>query len=548
MPDPIPHWILRTPADLTSLLLELARALRGLAFYPETDPSRDPLVDRAHRAVENELSRAGPIDLRIDDEGFHISGLHHPVPSTGVIADLSDALSRHQVQRIRLDPILSRHALHGLLELLSHPHGRHETPWEFARALSAREASGIQLNELDIVSEPIQRKLSTTPRCASASLGSAILARRSDDPTSQLEVVGPFEEKPTLEADPLRAVSPDDRGERLRARLIELDQTLDDDTYELRAQEIVRWAEDLWVEGLTDDCYRTLLVFADHAVGCGGRSGSQARSAAAFLAELAQAERMDDLIRRACARPAEAGVRAAQLLLQLGRRAVPAIFQEICRAQSLDDAAPLQSLILALGEESLPTLVSAIESPDDRCAAIAIRLVGELQSPAVLPVLVRALSAKELGRRLETIRALSLLPGKASKAALERALDSDLDEIVVAAMSALAKNDGSSALPTLLDVLEASVHTGRTPVCVGLIDVLARIGDERAVPRLAAILERRPRLRRAHWHAIQLAAVDAIATLPTKEARRSLERTATHGDRPVRSRAQKHVEGFFDDD
>jgi HEAT repeat protein len=74
-----------------------------------------------------------------------------------------------------------------------------------------------------------------------------------------------------------------------------------------------------------------------------------------------------------------------------------------------------------------------------------------------------------------------------------------------------------------------------------LIEVLGRLGDERAVPRLAAILERKPVLRRAHWHAIQLAAVDALSVLPTREARRAVERAASHAAGPVRDRARARL-------
>ncbi|MEE8165872.1 MAG: hypothetical protein V3T64_09915 [Myxococcota bacterium] len=545
MSDSTTHWVVRTAADLKSLLLEIARALRGLAFYSETDPRRGPLIDRAYRAIESELSRAGRIDLRVDAEGFHLVGLNQVVPSSEVIGGLASALWRHRLERIRLDTTLTRDALRGLLELLGHPRDRYETPEDFARTLSAREASGIRLNEIDIRSEALRRELSATPPHPAASPTSTIVGQdfsAAPDPAASLAE----EQKQSLDADPLAAVSPDDRGERLRARLIELDRTLEDQAYGQRAAEIVGWAEDLFHDELANECYRALLVFADHAVGSGGRSETQAQTAAVCLVELAQGPRLDDLIGRACVRAAESGVRAAQLLLQLGRNAAPAIFERICFAGDLDQAAPLPALILALGEESLPTLVAAIDGPHDRRARIGIRLVGELQSPLALPVIVNSLSARDVGRKLEAIRALSLLTSKESKAALETALDSDLDEIVVAATSALAKNSGLESIPALLDVLEISLHSSRTPVCIELVKVLGRIGDERVVPRLASILERRPILRRAHWHAIQLAAVEALAILPTKEARRSVERSATHPARPVRARAQALIERFTD--
>lgn len=538
-------WNDRSANDLNSLLLEFSRALRGLSYYPETDPQREPLIDRAFRAVEADLSRAGPIDLRLIDGAVEVEGLPGLFDAAGVAAEFAAALDRHALTRVRLDNTLTRYALHGLLELLGHDEDRYESPQEFARQLSARAASGVRLNDFELTPDPTPQTLTSTPPCASASLGAAILIQ----PREKIQVIidpkkggEPEEEKISMEAEPLAFPSSDDRGERLRARLIELDQTVDDAAYGERAADVVRWAEDLRRAGLDDEWYRAAIVLADHAVGSGGRSEAQAQTAKACFAELARDNGLSTLIDRASHSRPEAGVRAAQLLLQLGEVAVPPIFERLCEAGDPAEVPALPSLILTQGGAALPTLTEAIHGDDPNRARMAIRLAGELQHPDILEVLISALKEPGLDRKLETIRALSMLPGDSSKAALEAVLDSDLDEIVVAATGALATTDGRNAVPALLDVLEASVHTTRTSVCIELVDVLGRIGDERAVPRLASLLERRPMLRRVHWHAIQLAAVEALHQLPTKEARRSLERVAQNGPRPIRTRARKILE------
>ena len=539
------QWTARTGHDLKSSMLELARALRGLTYYPQTDPQREPLLDRAFRAIEADLLRSGDLELELGEESIQVMGLSAPLELEGVAAEFGTALRQHGLHRVRLDPLLSRHALHGLLELLGHDPARYGSAEVFAKQLSAREASGIHLNDFEAVPEPIPQKLSATPPCASASLGAAILIQPTEQPAPNEEDQAAAREAAqepvalSLEAQPLAFPSTEDRGERLRARLIELDQTPDDAAYGERAADVVRWADDLRRSGLPLEWYRATIVLADHAVGFGGRSESQARAASACFQDLAHGEGLSELIDRACDPRPEAGVRAAQLLLQLGEVAVADVFDRICEAGDPAIVPALPRLILTLGAASLPTLSAAIHGEDPDRARIAIRLAGELQHPGALSVLIDALKEPALDRKLETIRALSLLPGDASKVALEAALESDLDEIVVAATGALATSDGREAVPALLDVLEASVHTTRTTVCIELIDVLGRIGDERAVPRLASILERRPMIRRVHWHAIQLAAVDALVQLPTKEAKRSLERTAENGPRPVRARAQK---------
>jgi len=528
----------RTRADVTSLLLELARALRGFSFYGETHTQRRSLLDRAFRAVSGDLSRSGSIDLELSEAGFRVAGLPQAIQSDSVLGPLEVAMRTHGLSRVLIDPSLTRTALHGFFDLLGQPGNRFDSPEGFARSLAARDSQGLRLNDFEHRHAEATPKLSATPPRASASLGSMLISNELEQP---LEDVDSQQEKPTIDSAPLIAPAADDRGERLRARLIELDRTVEDAAYQRRASDITIWALDLWDDELVDECYRALLVLADHAVGRGGRPEAQARTAAACFAELACGDRLGDLIRRATG-PGSAGIRAAQLLLQLGPAVVPALVDRICEEVDVDRSAPLHSLVLALGEASLPTLVAAIEGDDDRRAQIGIRLAGELQNLAILPALMNVLQTSDLSRRIETIRALSFLPGEESKKILASALESNLEEIVVAATDAVATSEGSRAVPALLDVLAASLRTNRTDASRTLVEVLGRLGDERAVPRLSAILERKPILRRGHHHAIQIAAIDALAILPTKEARRSIERAARHGTRPVRDRARMRLD------
>lgn len=532
-------WSPRNEADFATVLLELARAQRGFGFYAETDARRLPLADRAHRAFASELARAGVIEFAVEAKGFQLESTARPIETTGPLVELEEALRRHGIRKLRIDPTLTRTALVGFLDLLGRGQDRYPSPDHFARTLAARDTQGIRINGIEAPRTETRPKLSGTPPRASASLATT----PGTGPGAAAQQRSPTSEKPRLEDAPLESPSGDDRGERLRARLIDLDATVEDEEYCSRVADIVSWAEELWKDGLADECYRSMLVLADHAVGHGGRTGIQARAASASFASLASGERLDHLIDRACclADSGDTGVRAAQLLLQLGERSVPKMLDRLAEEEGSTSAGPLRSLILTQGEIALPHLISAIEGLDERRARIGIRLAGELQNPEILPALLKTLRIPDLSLRLETIRALSFLPGPESKEALTAALASDLEEIAAAASQAIAKTDGSDAVPALLDVLEASLHTTKTHLGRTLVELLGRLGDERSVPRLSAILERRPVLRRAHWHAIQIAAIDALAVLPTKEARRSIERAALHAPNPIRERARTRI-------
>lgn len=511
----------RSPADATSILLELTRALRGFAARDGSPTRRRAMAERAFQAVSADVARAGALEIVVRGETFDVTDLAERLDARGGLSDLRRCLADHAIERLCLDADLTIDALQGLLELLLRPADGDVRA--FLRTLAARDARGVRLNDIDEQADTLPRALTATPPRPSLSVTTTVVAPARDC-------------EPERDPEPAR----DERGERLRARLVELDHTIDDASYAQRAAEIVVWTEQVWQAGLHDDAYHALAFLADHAVGCGGRAESQARLAARCFAELATGERLEDLIDRALANDASS-VRAAQILLQRREEVVPVLIDRICALPDPLAATPLHALVLTSGEAAVATLQRGISGRDESRARVCLRLAGALQSTALLPLLAGTAKASTLPRQLEAIRALCLLPGEAAHQALAEALSSQLDQIAIAATEAIAQNTGIDAVPALLDVLESHVRGSRTQLCRALIEVLGRLGDERAVPRLAAILERKPVLRRAHWHAIQLAAVDALSVLPTREARRAVERAASHAAGPVRDRARARL-------
>ena len=530
----------RTIADVTSVLLELARGLRGLAAPVGPSIRHRAIAERIFLAVSADIARAGPLEIFIRGETFALPDLADRLDARGGLAELRRVLTEHAIERLRLDSRLTLDALQGFLELLLHPPAAQGDVRPFLRSLAARDARGIGLNDLDVLADSSPRALATTPPRPSLSLTTPLVSASRPTPAerslAQPVATQPVRSMPHTAKHPATRPTPDTRGERLRARLVELDHTVDDDAYAERAAEIVVWARQIFQDGLREECFAALQILADHAVGCGGRTEAQARIAGSCFAELASDERLEDLIDRALASDAS-GVRAAQLLLQRPEAAVPRVVDRICTLPDPMTATPLHALVLTSGAAAIPILLEGIAGPDEIRARVCLRLAGALQNPALLPALAGTARAATFGRQLEAIRALCLLPGEAAHGALAEALSSQLDQIAITATRAIADSEGIDAVPALLDVLENHVRGSRTQICRSVIQVLGRLGDERAVPRLGAILERRPVLRRAHWHAIQLAAVDALSILPSREAQRALERAASHAARPVRDRA-----------
>ncbi len=108
----------RTPADVSTLLVELGRAVRGLQYYPEGDPTRDELLDRSFQAWQAELARNGPLELEVRRGAFWLGGSDAAV-GRGRLDELAREFAARGLHRLRFDPDLEPAALRELAAQLA---------------------------------------------------------------------------------------------------------------------------------------------------------------------------------------------------------------------------------------------------------------------------------------------------------------------------------------------------------------------------------------------------------------------------------------------
>jgi len=533
--QPRAQWGERTPADLASLLVELGRAVRGVSFYGDEAAACVQLMDRTWLAFRGELDRAGPVEIWLVESGFRATGINDEIPLRH-LQDLASALERHEIHRVRFAHGLTRDALRAFLELLSRSAASIRQEGGMTRALSHRSSAGILLNGGEDAAVAAHTPLRATPAVATSSLGSALLARSHQLIVEHKERA----EKPALDDQPLEAATSDDRSERLLFRLIELDRCSDDAAYEFLGRRIVEWARELYEGGLRDECHRAVLVLADHAVGDGGRSGLQARIAQRLFEELASGPRLESLIDRAISTNPAVSIRATQVLLQLGEHAIPALFARIAGDPDSDASAQLCAVMIALGEPAIAELTTSIGHRDDARALLAIRLAGELQHPALVKPILAALEGPRPALHREAARALAQIGGDQAVHGLMNALSSERPGLPELSAHCLGVLRDPRAVQPLLAALERARRNGDGQRAREMIRAMGAVGHERAVPRLAALLERNPVvLRRRLIHDLQIAALVALDAIPCREARRAIERAEKHRDPGVRARARQ---------
>lgn len=536
----------RTAADLSSLLVELSRLVKALSFYAVGSAQRKALLDRAFLAWQADLARSGPLTLMVGTDGFSSPGLDGTIEYNRIY-NVASALASRRIQKLRFVSSLSHDAFGAFAQLLS---GESEIVVEGPSDphLWSLENEGLELSSTSEASatgpEPTPARVpASSPAAAETRLAvhpEAQLASASTDEVAAAEdreeVPGPESER---EEAPIAALA-DRRATELAAALEVLEDCDADDDYAALSNQIATTAAELAREGRSDDAYSAALVLADHAIGGGGRSESQAQKAQQMLTRLATEALLPDLISRACSKLAVQSVRAAQLLLQLGEHAAPALFDALLRERAGERAAALCGLLIALAEAARDELERQLQRPPNGPQArLAVRLAGEMQNPALAPVLAGLLSAADGVLRVEAARALMMLGGATAVDSLVVALSSPDDELAELAALCLGELGDRRAAHALIRELEGTAAAGRLDCSREIARALGQIGAEEAVPGLAATLGLRGITQRRRRRELKLAAVASLGKLRSVEAHVALTRAARMGEIRVRERAQQ---------
>lgn len=550
---PEPRGGRRTAQDACATLVELARALKGWAFYEPGSHARADLVDRAFRVFLGEIERNGPLVLQVRRGTFWLAGTEVPV-GVGRLDDLARRLQERGVGRIGFDAQLEADALGNTLDVLLCDATEVVTAGGFAAVYFARPQRGISIDDAEWRSFVRHYAAATTPK---PDITVPDLAEAEIEPTVEAIPEAPVIEAPMVESpasaeaesldlldalDPLLPADPsapaeeplDEMGERLR----ELDECDDDARYRDFVRQLAFDASTSCGEGRFDDAYRILEKLVAHAGDDAKRSFAQSESAREGVVQLARGPSLGDVVRRACHDDVDTTIRAIGVLREIGSAAVPHLLDEIERepAESMRRSR-LVGALFAMGEDAAPALARAIASGPPRRQHAALRLAGDSQNPRLVPDLRDALlrGAREAAR--EAAQALVRIGDVSSLEALSEALENERTEIVSLAAQGLASTGRALAVAPLAAALERTLAAHDLGVAKDVVRSLGRLGRSEAVPVLTELLGRGGFLERRRLRDVKVAAVHALGHISGRAADEALARIEKHGDAHQREAA-----------
>lgn len=554
----------RTPLDVTALLVDLGRLLKARQFYPDRHPLLRESFERGYRAFEAEIRRGGPLALEVRHGGFRLES--EPV-GRGRVDDLAQELVKRAVRRLHFDGELTPGALERFIAILATEPEKLEQSGGFEKALYSEPCSGIRINEMDyaaaLAQAGVPRKTAEEDSEAGAdalAAGGALAVgvaglqdggaddlsagEDGDAVAAALAQLGGGEKDEALlpaqrlEQAPLDALYEDDRAGALVTLLRELDAASDEIRYHELAREAAVRGAALSDDGLEGEGYRAILVLAAHGADA-ARSETVRTTALECLRELARGARLDALVDHACAPGEGVSLRAAQILLQLGATAAPALLRRVEAEQDLDRRGQLFGILIAMGDATTADLCAAMQSGERRRAGLAVRLAGEMQNAGTVGDLATLLTHEDLDLRREAAKALVRVGSPEAIEALVAALRSPQEGMPGHAAFCLGVAGGTRALEVLLATARREGGAETLDLAREAVRALGRMGRPEAVPVLAKLLERRSLLRRRSVRELQLAVVSALAKLPGAPARAALEQATRRGDAGVKEAARQ---------
>jgi hypothetical protein len=199
-------WGERTPADVSSLLVELSRVSKAAAFYGADARDTRTLAARTCRAWKADLARAGPLELEVIEGGFALSGAPGLFGNEH-FGEAAAQLLRLGVQRIRFTEVLTPESVTAFvaevhrLEEGNRPrsHLGIEVDGEICLSLDGDDAESTT-QEMALTAEPPQASLGSSLLGGSPRVESS--GETGGDETSG-EEPSREDEKPESEGDPL---------------------------------------------------------------------------------------------------------------------------------------------------------------------------------------------------------------------------------------------------------------------------------------------------------------------------------------------------------
>lgn len=238
----------------------------------------------------------------------------------------------------------------------------------------------------------------------------------------------------------------------------------------------------------------------------------------------------------------------ASLLEGLFAELRPAALEPLVAWLGAAAASPARAAIerasLRLAGANTAELAKLLEHTQDHVVRGALRLVGQLATPAAVPGLARILRGADVKLRAEAVTALADIGSPSALQALERALDDADREVRVAAFRAIGTRKHAGALPRLLDAIRRKdIRSADLGEKMALFEAFGGMCGDAGVSELDGLLNARGLLGAKEPPEMRACAARALGLVGTRSAVAALQKAADTKDVVVRSAVARAMRG-----
>ncbi len=303
-----------------------------------------------------------------------------------------------------------------------------------------------------------------------------------------------------------------------------------------RASEIARdltaLCEDLLLAGDYQSAVDVTGVLAAQAADPVAIAGSGSRVALDGLAETIAFREAVDLL-------GEMGETEAALFAKVCANVGPAASDPLRGVLDVEALTPARrratAIIHDFGGRASRRLAPLVSSPHWYAQRNVAELMGALGSAEAVPLLQSLLRGADPRVMSAAVHALSRIDDPTAARAVHTVLRAATGGQRSAVVAALVAERDPRVVPVLVRILNESDALGADhAIVLETLAALANVGDDQAVPQLAATMRKRSWFGRKKLRAVKAGALAALRRIGTPAAERALSEAAVNGDRLLR--------------
>ena len=297
------------------------------------------------------------------------------------------------------------------------------------------------------------------------------------------------------------------------------------------ADDMVALSEDLLMSGAYDDAKAVIGALAARA-GSRDVGRDAARGALDQLGESLALRETAALLGDVD----EAGWRdIADVFRLVGVSTVEALKPVIMVEQPTTASTRAEGLIAGFGTQAIGRLASLIDDPRWFVQAAGAKLLGLTHAAAAVPLLQPLLRKADPRVARIAIAALGGIDDPSAARAVHTVLRSATGPLRRAVIEALVADRDPRVVPMLIRIVDESQVMGKDhDVVLETLSAFARVGTDRGIPTIVAVIGRRGWFGRARLRALKTAGVDALVRINSPAATAALDEAVRSGDRMLK--------------